>query len=1038
MTSSRTPEVRIACRFSESVSIFLVSCLIPLIILIFAPAAFTDDNDLLLTIPPVIAANAGWRNTTLSHPVPLTYSGYDEQLRHCRIVQVEDGYWIAYARYYYNYLFLMKTNLDGRTMIPPFLLATVSNVDSSEDPYRFALIPREEGGVQVVTTERDGGSTSKPAILHDYTLDRQGKIIRTESIMKERTSYAKQFKSLWAARTKDGRTVFAAISSGGVWYGVYTDSSDAQSWVAVPETGSIDYFDAHYDTALDRLYIMYSNYYVSSNSTYMTRWTLNGTRDQIHDLSGQVGGVYVYGLYAYHLMPTSSGLFVSLPNYVDPYRFFLMNPDGTIKTQAQVDGLVVNVNATSPAHMVTLDSSNLVRLVWRGSGTHPDMYYAVFSLKGNLLVGPVEINHAGSDIADHPNVFVHGRRTALFYSVDYAPDAGYRRLFVRHTAFDFPQNQPDLVVAFPHILQSPEYATLDAEIAFRIKVFNRGEAASTAGTLTALHNGTTLIKPLGALNPGACQELEFLNIPTPSYLTALPTASFDIGNGYWTGNNHIETPVRYPGRTPVYPSGSGLYTWTVRDKVSLVPLQYAQVSTTLPNIRTADGNITDVGILYESGSSGQITTRLPAGTYTFNVSRRGYPSESISKTVPGASSIYFELEPPGMVTLTFQDSQTSGPLHPAPNRVRVSLERSGGSSQYLGMGSEDGLVLNEVMPGNYSYSIKAFGYTDAIGSITVIGGQNNPFSLNLSPTPRGTLTGQTIPGSVDVDLEGTVIGTTSNSSGQFTLSDIPYGTYRIVCSKSNYAPVTGTVTVDSPAKNAGTFTLPAITQADDLLGRWTAAAWNRIDEVPGTFFNPNYKVTTSFGVFDFFGRMFYSTSGTAADFHSLYLELNGRKWYYYSVSTSFSLADIAFSKLDDIVDGAGDLASLIVDETDGGFFDFLEGNIGGGGSGGSTIVRVDSVRLYDGETDTVIFDSHDSWRQDYSFNGPMGYAIGEHTDNIQKTTIRIYLKVMNENFGIGPLYLMDKFRMEWRYENNNFELYEVIQNPPDYPSFTGP
>jgi hypothetical protein len=350
------------------------------------------------------------------------------------------------------------------------------------------------------------------------------------------------------------------------------------------------------------------------------------------------------------------------------------------------------------------------------------------------------------------------------------------------------------------------------------------------------------------------------------------------------------------------------------------------------------------------------------------------------------------------------------------------------------------------MYGDYAYSVKAFGYVEATGSLPypVVGGVNNPYKISLTPTERGSVFGNTTSGGnplgdVYVGLEGTVIWNSSDGSGAFTLDDIPYGDYSIVCDKENYAPVSAQIMVDSPTKNVGTFDLPKITEADDGLGYWTESAWNRIDEIPGTFWNPNYKVTTSFGVFDFFGRMFYDKAGDAADFYSIYLDISGRKWYYYSVSTSFSLLDIAFSGLDNIVDGAGDLASMIVDEYAGGFFDFLEAHPGGGGSDGDTIVRVDSVCLYDGETDTVLFDSHDTWRQDYSFNGPMGYALGSaHTNNIQNVILRIYLKVMNQDFCIGPLYLMDKFRMEWRYDYDNFELKEIIQNPPDYPSFSAP
>lgn len=1022
----------------------IIALLITAAFLINNEPAYADDaDDMLLYIPAIIASSPGWVNTKLSHPVPLTYNGHDVALRQCRVVQVEDGYWIAYAKYSSvdeRYLFILKTNLDGRTLIPPFLLTKVTRTDDAADDYRFAIVAREDGGVQVLTTENDYGSTA-PATLNDYVLDRHGKITRARPIMKQGTASSHDFHSLWAACTADGRTVFAAFSNGALVYGVYSDSGDTNLWEVTPRTNdyNADYFAAHYDPALNRLYLMYSYYDGEGNVTYMTRWDLNGTRDIQRDLSGQIGSVS--DLYAYQLMPTPEGLLISLPNYLNTYRFFLMNPDGTIKKQQAVSGLVVNT--PSIGHSVTLDDRNAVRIAWRGPGTHAVLYYAVFSLSGNLLVPAMRINPDGTDVAMHPNVFVDGRRTTFFYSVDDAPDAGYRRLFCRHTAYDFAAGQPDLVVSVPHIRQSPDYAILDAEMVFRVRIFNRGEAASTAATVTLGYNGETVAQTVGALAPGESQEIEFLDIPTPAYLTALPVVTLDLANNYWTGNNHVDTIIKYPGRTPVYPAGSSLYTWTVRDKVSHAPLQYAQVITTLPNMQTADGDFQDVVLLNESDSAGHVTTRLPAGTYTFQISRRGYPSEAPVVTVPSPPFLYFDLEPPGTVTLTFEDSVSIGILHPAPNRVSVDLEAGAGDYQHHASGSENGLILNEVMPGVYNYRVKAFGYTEATGSFTVVGGQNNPYQISLTPVSRGSVSGDTNPGAVDVDLEGTVIGGTSDAGGAFTLEDIPYGTYRIVCAKSGYAPVSGQITVNTPTQDLGAFNLPAITEADDVLGNWTTSAWNRIDEVPGTFWTDNYKITTSFGVFDFSGSMSYSTDGTAADFYSVSLLLSGHNWYYCSVSSDFfSLEDGFIFGLDGLVDGAGTLAGFIVDQADADSFfnSFLDPLIVYEieVSGGTTIVRVDSVCLYDGATDSVLFDSHDSFRQDYSFNGPMGYAIGAHTDNIGEVTLRIYLKVMNENFGIGPLYLMDKFRMEWRYENDHFELKEVIQNPPGYPSFSAP
>ena len=181
--------------------------------------------------------------------------------------------------------------------------------------------------------------------------------------------------------------------------------------------------------------------------------------------------------------------------------------------------------------------------------------------------------------------------------------------------------------------------------------------------------------------------------------------------------------------------------------------------------------------------------------------------------------------------------------------------------------------------------------------------------------------------------------------------------------------------------------------------------------------------------------MIHSVSGEAADFSSITLEITGRKWYYYSVATEFSLLDIAFSNLGtagEIIDAAGQVVGFLVAPV-GDILDSFTLEVGMGGSGGQTIVRVDRVALYEGTT--VLWDSPMLSRQEYSTNGPMEYTMsGTHTDRIQDVTLKVYLKVMNENYSKGPLAYMDTFRFDWRYGNGSFHLLGVTQNPADYPS----
>ncbi|MDO9040988.1 MAG: CARDB domain-containing protein [Desulfocapsaceae bacterium] len=1026
-------------------AIILAGCLLITSLLLPVCSARAADSAFLPAVYHLLLSNkVGWENRSLSHPIPLTYNDHDQELRQCRSVQVEDGYWIAYTHYAITNverrLFIVKTNLEGRTMIPPFQLTTVTRSDDAASYYRFALVPREEGGVQVLATKWDEVSTNNPAILYDYVLDRQGKITSAGPVMTEGTSYnSDQFHSLWAAHTADGRTVFAAISSGALLYGVYTNGSDARVWEVAPDTFNPDYFNAYYDTALNRLYLMYSHYYSATNSTYMTRWTLDGTREIQQDLSGQIGSVS--DMYSYQLMPTPKGLLVSLPNYVSTYRFFLMNPDCTIKQQVAVNGLVVNT--PSRGHMVTLDNTDVVRVAWRGTGTHPILNYAAFNLDGKLLISPMRINQESSDVAMHPNVFVDANRTTLFYSVDYAPDGGYRRLFCRHMAFDFPAGQPDLVVSAPHIIQSPGIASLGDEIWLLVRVFNRGDANSAAASVTLTYNGATFSGSIGQLAPGEYQEVTFSGLITPAYLTAMPILKVSAANGYWDGNNSIESLVRYPNSTPVYPVSADHYTWTVENRVTHDPLPYALASILVPNMLTVDGKRHDIVLFNETDSNGEFSFRLPDGTYTFHLSKYGYASDNPQITVPGAPST-LTLDPPGDLTVSMTDT-VDGTLHPTPNRVELTLEEQTGSRLYTGRGDENGLTLKEIMPATYNYTITAFGYPQAQGSITIHGGANSLGPIALTPTARGVITGHVSSGasalaSVNVSIQGTDLAATTDGSGNFSISDLPYSGYTFSFDKDNYQSKQATFILSSAALNIGTVDLPAIppsTEGDPDLGNWTHAAWNRIDSFPGFLDAPSYKITTTYGTFDFQGSMIYSVSGEAADFSSISLNISGRKWYYYSVSTEFSLLDIAFSNLGtsgEIADAAGQVAGFLVDPV-GGFLDSFLLNVGMGGSGGQTIVRVDRVALYDGTS--VLWDSPMLSRQEYSTDGPMDYALsGAHTDQIQNITLKVYLTVMNENYSPGPLVYMDKFRFDWRFGGGSFKLQNIVQNPADYPTLT--
>lgn len=1008
----------------------VLSCLSVLLVLILTPLAARCSDDLLPLCPPI------WR-AGISHPIPVTYADVDQEVRQAKAVQVSDGYWLAWAKYSSVYeekkLYLMKLNLEGRTMIPPFHLATLTRTDDADFLYRFCLVPLDSGAVQVLTSEPSGpsGSTS-PAYLKEYRFDADGNRTADRVVWVEFNLLDKQLKDLWAARTNDGRTVFVARSSSSLYWGVFGDVATASTWAVVSSDFTADsittHFAPYYNSTNDRLYILYCR--TTPNAmAYLERWNLSGTRELQQNVLSDLGGYAGAGTLS--LTPTSRGLMAAIPYTAANMRLVFYNADCAYSAQATVTGLTVNTSSNVPHHL-TLDAGGNVRLAYP-VGDH--CYYAAFDLYGQLIRPRWEVAPDGyRENAKHAHAFVNGNRTTFFYSYD--PSSGPKRLVCRHLGYNFPSGRSDLVVSIPHVSQSPDYALLDSEIAIRATVFNRGEAASGAVNLNLTYGGSGYLGSVPTLAPGEGSTVEFNPLATPEYLSAQPTLDFSLSDGQYAGNNTVQAIVTYPSRTPIYPPGSALYTWTVRDQVSHTALQYAECWTVLPGVQTVGSPSEDVTVSYNSDASGQFTTRLPAGTYTMHLYRRDYPPTEVSVTVPSPASTYLELEPPGDLSLDFADSGGGG-LHPTPNPVSIELEHQTLGYQYYGRGNQGGLTLADLMPGAYDYTVRAFGYANKTGSLNISGGIVNSDTLTLTATPRGQITG-TVTGNgsplsgATVSLQGHGLSETTDGSGNFTISDLPYGSYTLAASQTGYQSQTAAVTLSGASASAGTINLPLVTVAQDDLGHWTIAAWNRVEEVPSTFFNPNYKVSVTYGVFDIEGQVNYVLAGDAADFSSVNFTVKGWKWYYYSVSTEFSLADLAFSQLDEIVDGAGDLVSLLVDQFDGGFFDFLEGSVGAGGSGGTTIVRIDRFGVYEGGI--TLFDSWDYLWQHYSPDGPLVWTVDASASDINNVTLRLYCRVTNENYSIGPLYLMDKMMLEWRYEDGGFKLANFVQNPPNYPS----
>ncbi|MBN1381087.1 MAG: carboxypeptidase regulatory-like domain-containing protein [Deltaproteobacteria bacterium] len=989
------------------------------------PDAFEDPNQWLT---PLLSRTF----SVSSHTIPLTFGESDPEIRQLRVVQGDDGYWIGYTEIASKMLYLMKTNFEGRTLIPPFALAEVVSTSDADNLYCFALVTLPSGGLLVLTSEIAADAEyNDPRLLREYRFDGAGKTITNRTIMEEGQEDDEYYKDLWAARTEDGRVLFAARSHLGLLYGLFDDQGTVETHPVLPEGGfmSSDLFECHYSSAQNRFYLLYY-LYGNPGETHLTRWTLEGNKDADQNISTAVNNLY--GSRRPKILEAPTGLVITLPKGLyDDFQFLTLNFSGEVLNQKTVETLRVFPGTTDNHHSVLLDANDTVRLAFATGG---GLYYTVFDLDGRLLTPLTNLASAPYNRSNcFGKVFDHNGVVTFFYVYDNPS----RDLVCLHLGQDFISGQTDLVVAVPQVAQSPDYALLDSEVGIRTTVFNRGEATAEDTTLSLIHNGQIYQADVNSLAPGAGQTLEF-HLPTPLFLNADPTIDLSLNDGSWAENNQCRTKINYPASTPIYSNNASIYLWSVQDQVTHAPVAYVHYTLPLAQVRTYSGQIKDIVLTGYTGADGQIATVLEPGEYSIRLSRGGYPTTSYEVTVPDPSSLVLELEPPGDLTLNFEDAG-GGNLHPVPNPVNIEIFDDVDRYDYDARGDETGIFIQDLMPIAYNYKVRAFGYEEKTGTgLTITGGLNNLKTIVLTPLPRATLSGRVRSGSTNlsganVRIQGTRIETASDADGLFLLEDIPYGQRRLCITREGYQDVTLSLNLDTSVESTGDIIMTPIVESETDLGHWVVGAWNQIEEVPGTFFTSNYKVTTTYGLFDLTGYLSFEKTGDQAEFNSLELTISGWKWYYYSVSTSFSLLDIAFSSLDELVSGSGDLIGALVDVADGGFFNFLDINVGAGGSGGETLVRVDRVVIYDGNTEA--WDSYDQLLQFYSDEGTIHLPLDAQVSDINAVKLRIYIHVSNENYDIGPLFLRDKMMLEWHFEDGQVKLKKFVQNPVDYPTF---
>ena len=257
--------------------------------------------------------------------------------------------------------------------------------------------------------------------------------------------------------------------------------------------------------------------------------------------------------------------------------------------------------------------------------------------------------------------------------------------------------------------------------------------------------------------------------------------------------------------------------------------------TLAPNPGTISGSVTDsstsqpvsgAAVSYSGGSAttnaqGQYSlTGVLEGTYTVTASASGYSGSSQTITIgPGESAAQnFSLAPqPGSITGTVTDSVTRQALSGATVAYAGGSGITNASGQYS---------LANVAEGSYSVTASAGNYA-SVGQVVAVGaGATVTQNFALAPNP-GTITGVVSDASTGLPLSGATVSysggsTSTNASGQYTLSAVTEGSYTVTTSAAGYGTQ---ATTDSVGPGAVVTQNVALSQAPgSVTGTVTSAA----------------------------------------------------------------------------------------------------------------------------------------------------------------------------------------------------------------------
>jgi hypothetical protein len=159
---------------------------------------------------------------------------------------------------------------------------------------------------------------------------------------------------------------------------------------------------------------------------------------------------------------------------------------------------------------------------------------------------------------------------------------------------------------------------------------------------------------------------------------------------------------------------------------------------------------------------------------------------------------------PGTITGTVTDAEDGSPIAGAVVTDGTRTTTTDASGEY---------AIADVPPGTYEVTASKSGYESSFLTVTVLEGNSAVADLSLTRIiVPGAITGAVTDAEDGSPIAGTFVTdgtrtTTTDASGQYTLANMPPGSYEVTASKSGYESSTSTVTVVSGGTAVMNFSL---------------------------------------------------------------------------------------------------------------------------------------------------------------------------------------------------------------------------------------